>query len=258
MPADFAEPTLHRAHHQAGTSINHTIREATVNTKVFGRKSSGLLLAVFSVAGLTLLLSFGCDRETTGPQTTSNLTAAAITGAPEELSLEIVSHTQCLVPGSSDEDPYVPPTQTAVVWEYDGDGNLDLRRINAGLNCCPDLAFVVNLTDRVITVVEQDLGICDCLCLINVDYRISGIKPGKYLLRFDEYAYIGDDQPLECEIVLKGVGSSGMCSAERTLAPWGTYSSATGVLTDYSLVQSCCDMGYTTCFTWDYDGEPTA
>ncbi|MEW6411427.1 MAG: hypothetical protein AB1483_03020 [Candidatus Zixiibacteriota bacterium] len=218
-----------------------------------------------SICLICVVITISCGRDSTGPQADLAATKAALSAAPTDPTLEIISHTDCLTYGDGDEDPYIPSTQTAVMWEYDGNGNLDLRRLNAGLNCCPDLAFSVDLTDRVITVMEQDNGICDCFCLLNVDLRVSDIKPGKYLLRFEEFVSIGEDEPLECEVTLKGVGSSGMFTAERTLVPWGDIQyPPSGAFIGFhpcginnTVVDVPDELNTSYCFTWEYDQNQT-
>ncbi|UCD63204.1 MAG: hypothetical protein JSW34_10685 [Candidatus Zixiibacteriota bacterium] len=205
-----------------------------------------------AAAAIVLLVSLAlsCSNDSTGPQPTADITTLAGWGPDPEISGGLVSHSDCksfLQAASAD---YVPVTETTVEWEYDGNGTLDLRHINGGFNCCPDLSCEISVVDRVITVVESDAGQCLCLCLLDVDYQITGLPPGKYLLRFEEAVEIGGDDPLECEIVLKGTGASGTCVVDRTQYPWGVIEPEGSLL------------GWTNCFylqggqgriTWDYD-----
>ncbi len=213
--------------------------------QLFNRKSSLILITMAMIAGLIMLICFGCDRDSAGSGFVTGVGLATGWGPGVEISGELVSHTDCIW-------SFDPVTETSVEWEYDGNGTLDLRHLAAGFNCCPDLHCLVDIDGKTITVIERDSGDCFCLCLLEADYQVTGLPPGKYLLRFDEAVPIGDDEPLECEILLKGTGSSGSCVVERTVYPWG--GGPSGELVSCELSASTCPWPCNACAAWEYDG----
>ena len=61
--------------------------------------------------------------------------------------------------------------QDCIEFEYDGEGVLSIKHINAAFNCCPDSFGVeVHLEGDVITIVEQEYltNPCFCLCLYDM------------------------------------------------------------------------------------------
>jgi len=200
-----------------------------------------------AAAALVLLVSLAlsCSNDSTGPETTTDITAMAGWGPDPVISGELVSCTLA-------DD--VPVTETTVEWEYDGNGTLDLRHISAACNYNPELSCEISVVDRIITVVESDAGQTACLCLADVDYQITGLPPGKYLLRFEEVAPIGDDDPLECEILLKGCGVSGTCVVDRTQYPWQRVKPTAywdGYLVGGPFLYPECEAH----FSWEYIGS---
>lgn len=73
-------------------------------------------------------------------------------------------------------------------YEYDGAGNLRIIHTNALFNCCPDrIMFQATVADGVITVIEQEdtsiNGGCDCICPFDIDYTVTEVPPGYYLIK---------------------------------------------------------------------------
>ena len=177
------------------------------------------------------------------------------------MNSEVVTHSDCKFFDDKTYTDDVPPTRSVVVWEYDGAGVLDIHHYNAGLNCIPFSFGEINVEDKTITVVQDGLGEGYCQCLFDIDYRLTGLPPGKYLLTFDEGLLSGEDEPLEGEIVLKGLGSSGELAAERRLYPWGILDEPTGDVVDFS---SCGGFEKDAlgepredynCLIWEYTGN---
>ncbi len=120
-----------------------------------------------------------------------------------------------------------PPNQTCIEYQYDGQSVLSINHINAGFNCCPDeLAAIISIEGNVITIEEVEYlysGGCDCLCLFNLDYEITGLPPGEYTVIVIEPYRHPDDEPLEFTINLSSSPSSGSHCVYRSYYPWGTY-----------------------------------
>jgi hypothetical protein len=213
-------------------------------SRFVGDKSNLLLVATLLSAGLVLFFVCGCDSDDDGSWPLTGMSAAAGWGPGIEPTGQVVSVSGCMY-------TIAPVSLTVVNWEYDGAGTLDLSHWGAGFNCCPDPQCSVDIDERTITVIERDSGSCFCLCLVEAEYQVTGLPPGKYLLKFDEAVPIGDGEPLECEILLKGGGSSGKCVAERCDYPWGCL--PTGELISCELGASPCPAPYRGCLSWDYN-----
>jgi hypothetical protein len=109
-----------------------------------------------------------------------------------------------------------------VQYQYDGQGTLTLKHVNAGFNCCPgDITAQIDITGNVITVVElENQTGCHCLCLYDLDYEVTNLTPGQYTVRFVEpYANAGDVQ-LAIDVTLTSVAGSGENCVDRNYYPW--------------------------------------
>jgi len=115
----------------------------------------------------------------------------------------------------------VPTDQDCLEWSYDGSSFLSLTHINAGFNCCPELAPVVTVDEGVITIEEVEVtGACDCNCLFDLYYEILNLTPGEYLIRVVEpYAHPEED-PLEFTVNLLS-SPAGVYCVSRNFYPWG-------------------------------------
>lgn len=141
-------------------------------------------------------------------------------------SVLFTDHTECKNFMDS-PDTSVPPNQTCVQYEYDGDSTLVLRHINAGLNCCPDdwdHAYAYVMSNDVISLRENSIdGICDCDCLYDLEFTVYDAPPGVYTIHVDERFEFPDEERLEFTITLTGEPSSGMFCVPRAYYPWGDY-----------------------------------
>ncbi len=108
-----------------------------------------------------------------------------------------------------------------IEYHYDGEGTLTLRHINAGFNCCPEIAAAISIESGVITIEDIELsGDCDCLCLFDLDYEIVNIEPGQYFLMVIE-PYVNElDDPLEFDVDLSSA-TDGVFCVYRYHYPWG-------------------------------------
>jgi hypothetical protein len=81
-----------------------------------------------------------------------------------------------------------------IYYYYDGSGMLSFTHNNAGFNCCPVIASIVTIEGNNIIVEELDSldqGGCTCLCLFDLNYRISNLPPGIYHMKVIE-PYVKD------------------------------------------------------------------
>ena len=108
-----------------------------------------------------------------------------------------------------------------IEYEYDGAGLLTMKHINAGFNCCPEFEIVFHFEGSVITIEQIELeGLCDCLCLFDLDYQIENLTPGEYTITVIEPYTQEWDDPLEFDVDLSEAGSGNFC-VYRYIYPWG-------------------------------------
>ena len=113
-----------------------------------------------------------------------------------------------------------PPNQDCLQWYFDG-VNLYLRHINAGFNCCPDMAFAFAVEDNMITIQEIQLaGYCDCECLYDLNFTIYNLQPSEYTLLVDEPYYREGYDLLQFTVDL-ALEPTGMFCVFRDYYPWG-------------------------------------
>lgn len=100
---------------------------------------------------------------------------------------------------------------------------LHLIHRNAAFNCCPgDLEADITVAGNAITIVERELqAACDCDCLYDLTYTISGLAAGSYTVTVVEPYVPATDSVLACQIALFS-GLQARCCLERPYYPWAT------------------------------------
>jgi len=145
-------------------------------------------------------------------------------GMGADPSGQIVSSTGCKFMKNGDsQDP--PSDQDCLNYSYSS-GNLTLRHLNAGFNCCPEelLADFTFSSDTIIISENETLegGGCDCLCLFDVTYELTGILPGEYTIIIEGMYLNGGEDPLSITVDLNQAPSGEEC-LQRYYYPWGFY-----------------------------------
>ncbi|RKX26389.1 MAG: hypothetical protein DRP47_08265 [Candidatus Zixiibacteriota bacterium] len=142
--------------------------------------------------------------------------------------------------------------QDCVVYEYDGEGTLQLTHFNAGFNCCTDLAADIDIDNNVITITETESGdYCHCLCLYNLEYSISNLSSGIYTVKFVEMYLPQGDDTLQFTLNLSTAPIGDICF-DRSSYPWQTEIYPTGSLTDSSECKDYDTLANRSCFQWHY------
>ncbi|HOW86688.1 MAG TPA: hypothetical protein P5119_12565 [Candidatus Aminicenantes bacterium] len=107
-------------------------------------------------------------------------------------------------------------------YEYDGRSVLRLKHVNAAFNCCPgEVSAAIEISDGAVRIEEKESSsLCDCNCLYDLSYEITGLAPGAVRI-----SVVGPYQPeagppLEFVVDL-GQAVSGTYCVERTVYPWG-------------------------------------
>jgi hypothetical protein len=130
----------------------------------------------------------------------------------------------CNVFKSTDDAEHMADTLCCVEYSYDDENDkLLLKHINAGFNCCPEeiKGKVSIINDSVIIKESEKDGLCDCLCLFDLDYTLTGIRKKTYTICFIE-PYAGDQDKLKVSIDLTK-NTEGSCCVVRKKYPWGQY-----------------------------------
>ena len=214
----------------------------------------GVLIALSLMITAIMVYNVSCDRSDS-PTDAAIVVSGAADGRAIEISGQTVSYTCCKDFGEASYTDNIPATQSAVSWSYDGNGTLDIEHINAAFNCCPEsLGCEISLEDRTITFKEKEYfgqsGGCFCLCLYDVAYRVTGLPPGKYQIRFEELHLAPSAESLDFSATMKGSGSSGIYTVDRCSYPWDECE-PTGTLINCQEVGACCTES-DGCLEWDY------
>jgi hypothetical protein len=136
----------------------------------------------------------------------------------------LIGYEGCKEPLKGSATDSIPSDQDCMEYQYDGQGVLLLKHINAGFNCCPDeLLADITIEENVITIAEDESlesGGCFCLCLFDVDYQIGNLPPGEYTIRVYGMYLEEGDQILELTVDLVSSPSGTYC-VQRDYYPWG-------------------------------------
>jgi hypothetical protein len=112
-------------------------------------------------------------------------------------------------------------TEDCIEYIYDGENVLMLKHINAGFNCCPEIAVNISINNHTIEIEEIEIsGVCKCLCLFDINYEIKELNPGNYTIRVIEPFINEDEEILEFQVDLSSKISGSFC-VDRYNYPWG-------------------------------------
>jgi len=174
----------------------------------------------------------------------------------------IVGSTGCKTFGNPGRDTTLS-SYDCLAWEYDGQGGLFLRHINAGFNCCPVIHADITIEGNVISIVEYEtfdsLGPCYCLCLFDIDYEFTEIFPMEYTVIVKGLYVEPDEDFLEITVDF-GSEPEGVYCIERDHYPWG-FGEPSGGLINHSGCGGFDDGSKPVdtleedCVSYEYDGE---
>ena len=134
---------------------------------------------------------------------------------------QLVRSTGCKTWELEADTEGVSASQDCIQWRFDGRRRLTLKHINAGFNCCPKFDAVTYVENDTIFIVEVETeGLCDCLCLFDLDYEIRGLEPGVSQVIVTQECLREDDEPLDFTMDLL-TSPTGRHCVERTHYPWG-------------------------------------
>jgi hypothetical protein len=136
---------------------------------------------------------------------------------------ELVSSGDCKTFFRAPSQIDTPPDMDCIEYQYDENYVLSIKHVNAGFNCCPVILANIYIVEDSITIEEVDslyMGGCFCLCLFDVEYRITNLAPGRYRIRVTEPYRPESDDPLDFELDLFAPTSGSVC-VSRSQYPWG-------------------------------------
>jgi hypothetical protein len=115
----------------------------------------------------------------------------------------------------------IPSNKDCIEYSYDGQ-TLFLKHINSAFNCCPgEISADIHIDGNMITISENEKEAgCLCLCLFDLEYKISNLEPGEYTIFINQLYLEDNDQVLEFTLQLCS-GTSGTFCLIRTHYPWG-------------------------------------
>jgi hypothetical protein len=158
---------------------------------------------VLTLAGV-LLLILACDRE---PASIPAIQFIGSTGCK--------GHFLKTEPDSANLD--------CIQYAWLKGDTLVIKHVNAGFNCCPG-GFGTTLRvsgDTLIVEEREDAAMCDCDCLFDLDYYLSGVARRTWWLRIVEpYVDTLKEEALFSRIELRKEASGEFC-VTRDYYPWG-------------------------------------
>jgi hypothetical protein len=133
----------------------------------------------------------------------------------------LIGQTGCKYMKDSPTDT-LPPNQDCLIYTYDGQDRLTITHANTCFNCCIlNTTAAFSYAGNMVTIDEGEVleeGGCDCQCLYDVEYEITGLPPGEYTFVVNGM-YLGSNMPIEVTLDLTTAGSGQMC-VTRTGYPW--------------------------------------
>jgi len=164
------------------------------------------ILYLFSAFLLSAILFSGCDNQALTGKKLIKITSSSCKQFTESAGTDSIAQDQDCV-----EFTYLPESKT-----------LKIKHLNAAFNCCPDKVFgEISIDSNIITIVEKEklTDPCKCNCLYDLDYELTDIEAGNYIIRITE-AYLNDvDEKLEATLDLNKSEKAEICK-KRTSYPW--------------------------------------
>jgi hypothetical protein len=135
---------------------------------------------------------------------------------------KLISHSPCKNEKLADIATDIPDTQSCINYSFDVTaGKLYIAHINAGFNCCPESLYCTISIENDTLIIEEheEMGLCNCDCLFDLEIEINEIGAGKYPVKIIEpYSY--DQEKLDFTIDL-AVDPAGSYCVTRNQYPWG-------------------------------------
>ncbi len=134
-----------------------------------------------------------------------------------------VSSSKCKSHGVKSTSDHAA-NQDCMQYNWVSGDTLNIKHVNAGFNCCPGgvVAELKISGDTLVVTEKENSSLCDCNCLYDLNYQLSGISKGTWWIKVVE-PYV--QQPSSPQILFKielRKNESGEFCITRTGYPWGT------------------------------------
>lgn len=173
---------------------------------IYQHSINNIRIVIISLFFIALMLPAGCNKKSSP--------------AENDIQIQLQNMSDCkddfLSKGAED----VPNDQDCIEYVYTAGGRLQLRHINAGFNCCPVLEPEIEVSGNVITIREIEVAAeCQCQCLFDLDFEITGVTTGVYVISVVEPYTNEGDEKLEFEVNLMENPVGTFC-VSRDHYPW--------------------------------------
>lgn len=152
----------------------------------------------------SFLLIMGCDRE-----------PAAVPG------IKLVGSSECKDFGLKSASDH-PSDQDCIQYKWVSGDSLRITHVNAGFNCCPG-GFRIELNvvgDTLVISESENASLCDCNCLFDLKYNLSGISRDTWWIRIrEQYVQQPGDEKILFKADLNKLAEGEFC-VTRTGYPW--------------------------------------
>jgi len=179
-------------------------------------------LQFFYLAVLAFLLA-GCDsgEKALEPVKQAKGVRCIITGRTDCKVWEgEVEEGRSLAPDVAESASFHYGIEDCVEYVYSGD-TLSIRHINSAFNCCPKEILVdASVSGDTIVIVERESeGLCDCICLYDLNIKVLNLTPSKYTVVIKEQYLCKGDEPVIFPLDITGSTSGSICF-KRSCYPW--------------------------------------
>jgi len=154
-----------------------------------------------------LIVLYSCDKD--------NHESSDISGSLE-------NYSECKNNLKSTNATDVLSNMSCIEYSYNSlSESLKLKHINAGFNCCPEKLYctVTTNADTVIINEHEQAALCRCNCLYDLEIKIIGVNPKKYVIKFIE-PYSGNSKKIVFNVDLTAE-QEGIFCVVRSNYPWG-------------------------------------
>jgi len=141
-----------------------------------------------------------------------------------QVSGKIVSNSECKSSKSASLSIDIPDSLSCIDYSYNSSSHLlSFIHINAGFNCCPDSIYctVTAIGDSIVVQEFEKSALCNCNCLFDLYFELTGVVAKVYHVRFIE-PYADGQELLYFDLDLINQPQGSVCVV-REHYPWGTF-----------------------------------
>lgn len=138
---------------------------------------------------------------------------------PGDISGKLINKSECKHSKSAASE--TSDSLSCIDYTFISSGNkLVLKHINSAFNCCPgEINCDISLSNDTIIIEEsEEVFLCDCNCLYDLNIEITGIEAKSYILKIIE-PYVDKEDWLIVEIDLDDLTEDSFCVVRKQY-PW--------------------------------------